>query len=229
MSAHPNTLTLHRLRYGELSGDEELALRAHLDGCPDCADRLRSQENHRAAFALQPVPPAIAALGAKPEKRPWWRLAWVPALLVAAAALFVVQVPTTTEGELTEEIRTKGAGVGLEAWLDTEPAARALSDGDEVEPGDTIQLRFRDREGGWVSFAGMDGRGDVEVYGSLPAEASPEWRNAPFALTLDDSPGPQRFYAVFTFDRPSDHAVERALLGGDDRAIVEVVRLEKAR
>ena len=228
MSAHPNTLTLHRLRYGELSGDEEHALRAHLDSCPDCAERLRSQQNHRAAFALQPVPEAIAALGAKPAKKPWWRFAWVP-LMATAAMFLMVQLPQTLDSPLTEDVRTKGADVGLEAWLDTEPAARALSDGDEVEPGDTIQLRYRDREGGWVSFAGMDGDGDVEVYGSLPAEASPEWRNAPFALTLDDSPGPQRFYAVFTFERPSDRAVERALLGGDDQAIVEVVRLEKAR
>ncbi len=233
MSAHPSTLLLHRHRYGELSGAEEADLKAHLDGCKACSARLVSQQNHRAAFALQAVPKAIAELGTSKARAPWWRFLFAP-VLVAAAALLVVQMPGTSETDpsqapLDESVRTKGAAVGLEAWLDTEPAARALGQGDEVVPGDTIQLRYRDKEGGFVSFAGMDGDGAVEVYGVVPAEPSPEWHNAPFALTLDDSPGPQRFYAVFTYDRPSDEQVVDALLGHDDQAIVASVRLEKAR
>ncbi|MCB9778234.1 MAG: hypothetical protein H6742_06705 [Alphaproteobacteria bacterium] len=55
---HPSTLTLHQLRYEELEPDEEQAVRAHLDACGLCRDRLHEQQDFRAAF-LKHAPPLV--------------------------------------------------------------------------------------------------------------------------------------------------------------------------
>ena len=89
---HPSTLTLHRLRYGELDEPESAALRAHLKDCEACAARLRAQENHRAAFELAPVPPAIRAATAAAPRRSWRWLAWLAPWRMEGDPVWIVLV-----------------------------------------------------------------------------------------------------------------------------------------
>ena len=56
---HVSTLTLHQLRYGELSLDREREVRGHLDDCARCAGLLAQQEAQRHEFELLPVPESI--------------------------------------------------------------------------------------------------------------------------------------------------------------------------
>jgi hypothetical protein len=62
----------------------------------------------------------------------------------------------------------------------------------------------------FVTIAGRDARGTVEVYGTLHA-TGPGLTTAPFALTLDDTKGEQAFFAILTDTRPAPDAVLRAL------------------
>lgn len=242
--SHLSTLTLNRYRYGELDDSELAVFRTHIEGCEDCNTRLQAQENHRAAFELSPVPDFIKALAPQPTVRVAWWSRWqvwlAPAL--GAAALLLVALPsgpgTSPDGPegvdrpLAEETRTKGAKEVLEAWLETERGPRPLVDGAEVGPGARIQLRYRQKVGAWVTFAGADTSGEVEVYGTFPATAGETgWQTAPFALTLDDATGIQRFYAVFTSDPPTPESVESSLQeeGQVPGADTESIQLNKVR
>jgi len=228
---HPSTLTLHRYRYGELAEPESAALRSHLEGCAACEGRLRAQENHRAAFELAPVPAAIREAAAPPAPRRRW--GWLALLAPVMAALMVAVLPLTgaervDPAQPAGDTRTKGADADMEVWL---KGAGQLLDGDVVRPGDQVQFRYRLTEGdGWVTFAGEDASGHVEVYKSLPAQGEKGWQRAPFALTLDEAAGRQVFYAVFTRGRPSPSALADGL-GRDGKppdGRVESIRLKKA-
>ncbi len=239
--SHLNTLTLHRYRYGELDEAELATLRTHLADCERCSARLAAQENNRAAFELTPVPDFIKDLSSRqaPRKAAWWTRwqVWLAPALGLAAALLIA-LPTGPSDSLKdpdhlppEVVSTKGVKDVLEAWLETDRGPRPLAEGATVGPGSRIQLRYRKAPEGWVTFAGSDGSGDFEVYGTWPTESAEEgWQTAPFALTLDETPGIQKFYAVFTSDPPAPETVEASLRqdGAMHGAQTQTISLTKA-
>jgi hypothetical protein len=215
---HLSTLQLHRLRLGELSPAERAPLDEHIDTCAVCARRAQHQVAARAAFVQTPVPAAIAALD-----RPsfWERLGrWRAALLlipVAAATVLVLNVPPAGPRPAVEpvsDVRTKGSNPVLEAWIEAGQSARPVYSGERVAAGARVQLKVDAGSRRFVTLAGKDGRGTVEVYGTFPS-AGPGISSAPFALTLDDSAGEQAFFAILTDTRPSPDRVLEAL--GEDR------------
>jgi len=219
---HVSTLSLHRLRYGELDASEEQALRDHLHSCEACAARLRAQENHRAAFELEPVPQALRTRGSRQR---WGRWLVAPALAVAAVLL---AVPLLTS---QPDVTLKGGSADLEAWIHQPDGARQLHDSDRVFPGDRIQLRYRNASYDLVTFAGMDASGEVEVYGTYEANEGGGWHTAPIALTLDETPGAQVFFGVYSDEVPSEAELVRALRRGEELrdAEIVVVSFNKAR
>ncbi|MBW1880296.1 MAG: zf-HC2 domain-containing protein [Deltaproteobacteria bacterium] len=217
MKTHLSTLVLHRLRYGELSKAERSEVRAHLKSCDRCAAMLRAQENHRAAFELRPVPEAIRELSGTPEpaNAPWrWRRWLAAGVALAAAVLLAVVVVPDLGGVETgmEVVRAKGGSGNFEAWLDTPAGPRPMSEDEILHAGDRIQVRFRRPTQPWVSLAGIDASGNIEVYGTWIADMdTPDWQLAPFALELDNSPGDQDLVLLMTPKRPPD-AVVRAVV-----------------
>ncbi len=208
MSVHLSTLTLHKLRYGELDGDALASARAHLEACERCAGRLAVQERERAAFVLQPMPAAIReAAATSPSRSIWprWLRDLSPFLVaaVAAAALFVV-VPevrqATTPPEVVDTVRLKGELPAIEVWVDTGTGARPLRPDERLSAGDRLQLKYDPRGASHVAFAGRDGAGLVEIYGAFPVEGR-GLVAAPFGLMLDATPGDQQLF-VLTSDRP---------------------------
>lgn len=226
---HLSTLRLHQLRLGELTGSAEADARAHVHACPTCADRLRHQESARAAFVLTPVPEALVAPAPTSpfdRLRAWWdglgeRRAWgLAAVPVALAAMLSVQgigpTPTGTndvgsEGTGADEgIRLKGDAQGLQAWVQSGTSARPLYSNEPLRAGSRLQLRYNPGRHRFVTLAGRDGSGRVEVYGTVPA-TGPGPQTAPFSLTLDDTLGDQHFYAILTDQRPAADTLARSL------------------
>lgn len=222
LSAHPSTLRLHQLRLGELPAPEAAAIRAHVDGCSRCASRHQAQLATEHEFRALPVPPALTqAPSAWERARAWWEglgigRALVPVALFAAAAAFFLRAepkvdPGTGLAEVASDTRTKGLmGPVLEAWVQTGGSARPVYTNESLSPGSRVQLRFNPGRHRYVTLAGRDGRGHVELYGTLVSQG-PEVQNAPFSLTLDDTPGRQEFLAILTDQKPDPDQLSAAL------------------
>jgi anti-sigma factor RsiW len=216
---HPSTLTLHRLRYGELSGPALEDVHRHLGACEACAARLRHQERERAAFVLQPMPPAVRALADEQRQTAapslWRRFAreLAPFALAAAAALLVfVAIPSadlaTDPAAPGRGVATRGALPAVEAWVDAGTGLRPLRDGEALGEGARVQLAYDPGGASYVALAGRDGTGRVEVY-ATDAPTGVGLVRAPFALTLDDAPGVQELFVVGG-DRPLDERTVKA-------------------
>lgn len=202
--SHASTLRLHQLRLGELDPAAASALRAHLATCDRCARRLDHQAAERAAFVAEPLP---ARLVPRPSWRDRLRAGWAALVLVpalaAAAALVLLREPD-------DGVRTKGTPSRIEAWVEVGQSARPVYSGEALGEGARVQLRYDPGDHRFVTLAGRDGNGMAEVYGTVSARG-PGLVAAPFALVLDRSPGPQRFYAVMSETRPDPDAVMAAL------------------
>lgn len=199
--SHLSTLTLHQYRYDELSEGERAAARAHLEDCARCARRLGVQQRERDAFVLQPMPAAIREAAEAPRSAtgglPAWLREWLPlGLALAAAALVFVAVPALRAPTVLPEdtITYRGTAPELEVWIDAGQGPRAMRAGERLAPGSRVQLVVDPRGAAWVSLAGVDATGEVEVYGGF-APPREGLTPAPFALTLDASPR-QAFFAV---------------------------------
>ncbi len=215
---HLSTLSLHQLRYGELDDTQEREARAHLAECEHCASLLAAQQNHREAFVLSPVPPALRELE---PATPWWRRLfagqWTGPLAAVAALMLIVPIALLVPGEedpITEEpeISEKG-GIHLEAWLETNEGPAILDENALLRAGDREQLKFASQGRPFASFGGLDEAGNTEVYGTVSTTGE-GIETAPFALTLDDAPGRQRFFALFTWERPSEDTVRQSISSG---------------
>lgn len=228
--SHLNTLVLHQLRYGELSGDALASAREHLDVCESCSARLRAQEGERAAFVAAPIPDAIRAIGASPAPmRAWWR-DWMPlagALLAAASLSLVVREVSVERVEPeTDVVHTKGELPAIEVWVKRPEGTRPLREGEPVVPGDRVQMVYDPHGASAIALAGRDGSGRVEVY-TTNAPTGIGLVRAPFALTLDDTPGAQELFVVGSDRALSEDEVKEAVAGGVQNARVGHVVLRK--
>jgi hypothetical protein len=219
MTPHLSTLALHRLRYGEIAGDERARAMSHLDGCDRCQARLAVQERERAAFVLEPVPrelrrvdPAREVSGFGSLLRTWW----LPAGVVAvAAALLLVAAPALRSEDGAEpgnRIQYRGVLPAIEVWVDEGSGPRPLRPGEPLAEGDRVQLRYDAQGAPYVALAGRDSTGMIEVY-TLAAPAGAGLLTAPFALELDDAPGEQELFVVTSAD-PLDEGIVAAAIAG---------------
>lgn len=211
-TGHLSTLTLHRLRYGELQGTALTDARAHLADCTRCSARLSVQEQERAAFVLQPVPDAIQQMA--PRSAPWWRdLMPFAYALVAASALFgaVPSLRAETAPEVRDVVRFRGDLPRIEAWVDRGQGRRPLHDDEVLGAGDRVQLAYDPRGANVIAIAGRDSSGEIEVY-TTEAPTGEGLVQAPFALTLDGAPGIQELFVVGS-ERHLDALHVRAAIG----------------
>ena len=197
---HVSTLDLHRLRYGELDKARASEVRAHVDGCATCTERLQAQHAMRAEFEVRPVPAALREASKRPRV-PTWVWALLPGLMVAALALVVV-LPADV-GTSYEDVRYKGGGVELllEGKGVVDPEATRF------HAGDRVQVRIAPGHAGqaWVT----DGH---QVLGTFPLEAG-KATLAPFSLTLDGQPGTEHLVVLVSREMLQDYQIQRILVG----------------
>lgn len=125
---------------------------------------------------------------------------------------------------------SKGLQTRLEAWVQSGQSARPLYLGETVSAGTKVQLRYDPQGRRYVTLAGRDSDGVVEVYGTVPAGSGLGMVSAPFALTLDASRGEQTFFALCTDTRPTSGDVVAAVKHNPvrmDGAIVATVVVRK--
>ena len=230
--SHLSTLLLNQLRYGELDPVQETQAKAHLQDCAECSARLRAQESNRTAYVMAPVPQAIRESAARVpanDNKSWrWILLAVAAMLLVGFPI-LLNTPTTGVEELVPMERTKGEQILLEAWLDTQDGPILLDADDRISPGDVLQLKFSTLDRPYVSFGGVDGAGIIELYGTVQAGHDMQIHRAPFALQMDQTPGEQRFYALFTQTAPEESTVREAIKREvvPEGAVLRSIRFQK--
>jgi hypothetical protein len=138
----------------------------------------------------------------------------MPALGLVAALLVAVPFlkPWEILGMGPPSERVKGAVASLEVFADRDGRSLPLAPGASVLPGDRLQIRFDPGPYPFATFAGRDATGEVEIYRSLAVQGS-GFRAAPFALELDDTPGDQELFAIFSREAPTAASVRDLLEG----------------
>lgn len=241
MSPHLSTLTLHRLRYDELHGDELRQAQAHLEACESCRGRLGAQQAFRRAF--EAAPPRLALPAEPPPRTLGQRLRaldlrwlWAPALALAVAALLVLpgRLPLgggggglveegrggLVEGGPEDEGRVKGAA-GVLILVEERGV---LGEGEAVHPGDRLQLRLPPGSGSeaWVG----DRDGPIGRFALSPDGPT----LSPFALTVDAEEGDEELILVLSAEPLDRQAAGQAMKGRAIEGVrVQRIRLRKAR
>lgn len=209
--------TLERLALAELSADEMRAARARLALETGGLERLAALERDNVAI-LKAYPPEemVPAIERKLRRaarendraaffRGWWSGLGVGAAVAAAAmlAFFLLpsEAPSPADPVAVETTRLKGLEPHVVVHRQTEGEAERLTSGALAQAGDTLQVGYVAGGHAHGVVLSIDGAGVVTLhhpeFATLPAVIGGEGRtDLPFAYTLDDAPGFERFVFV---------------------------------
>lgn len=189
--AHVPVYELDQLAAGVLEQEKATQVSAHLGSCPGCSARLQEIRVAQEAELASHPPIAFAAKIAARRRTFGPRLTWATGLIPAAAAVLLVVVLLRPG---PEAILQKGsARVVLQAKL---PGASRLSPvkDEEAWPSGT-ELRLSVLPGSYerVAIFTVDAQGNVAEVATVASGAQ-----IPAGLLIDDSPEPDRVFAVFS-------------------------------
>ena len=207
----PSDFALDRLHGGELEGEAEAELRAHVRGCTACAVRV---EQRRQGFAALPGVDPVALLARVERARPPAPslVERVRALLlrpslgfaaVASLALALLMVWRTPDGkgEPAAGVRSKG-GLTLHVHRLRGEHSHETVSGERFFPGDRLRFSVDVPGPGYLAILGVESDGDLYTAWPLGEAPSPTHRQAgpgqllDGAVTLDDAQGLETLYAV---------------------------------
>lgn len=208
----PSDVTLHRLRAGELGGEQARALQQHVDGCEPCTARMTENAAGFAAWNEGDPVRMLAAIRRGADQRSsggWWRsltrFALAPLALAASAVAIFVALPERGAPSTT---RMKGGAILHVFRLQAGVAVEAIS-GDRFAPGEPLQLTVDVPKDSLVQIAGVEADGDL--YPIWPREGRSAFvpmkagagQRLPGAVTLDDVPGSETFHVIACPPQPS--------------------------
>ncbi len=222
--------TLERLALAELSADEMRAVHARLALETGGVERLAALERDNVAILKQYPPeemvPRIEQRLRRAERqhegaafaRGWWSGLLVGGGAAVAAALLtfalltgdhLLSEPGPVQAPGVEQTRIKGLEphVVVHRQVDGDEAER-LPSGAQVASGDILQVGYVAAGHAYGVVVSIDGGGLVTLhhpeFATLPAVIGGEGRvDLPFAYTLDEAPGFERFVFV-TSEEPID-------------------------
>jgi len=197
------------VRLGEASPAERAWIDAHLARCARCAEMRASFESHRREVAG--AAPARAPEGLKMRlarlRKPWWRGRWVGATLLVPAALATIAVltlrgSTQAPHEVAPEITVKG-GTAFNVVMRRGRRVSPVRAGERLRSGDQIRFVLQHVRYPFVLIASVDGSGHANVYVPYEGKTSVEIQvgdqvEIPGSIVVDESPGPERLFALFS-------------------------------
>jgi hypothetical protein len=177
----------------------------HLASCARCRARAEEDQAVRERFAGR-IERMLAATRHRGRAwRRWLAVKLVVPVMAAAAAILVLARPGTQPSATSssdDDLGIKGGPV-FQVYALHQHQVVAVSDGSVLAPGD--EIRFAVTPQGWthVLIASLDGAGNVTIYYPYNADRSaaiePRARTElPGSIVLDDAPGPERLFAVFS-------------------------------
>jgi len=212
-------LRLDQLLSGELSGEREQRVRAHLATCARCQDRQLELSADRAAFVQKElsfdalfasrratvvgVRPGLARGGASR-----WRSPVLAGALTLSAALVALGVglgrlqPSSDSpaGETSLGTRSKGSGATISFVVKRGSESFWGEPGQVLAPGDELRFAVSSDRLLYAGVWGVDALGKTSAYHGSPELAKVEAGHRqplPGAVVLDASLGEERLVAVF--------------------------------
>ena len=189
---------LERYLAGALEPEARERTEAELAASETDRRRLEELRAASAAFLVSHPPGPLVARIQQAQGARRWR--WVGAALATAAAALgalVVRPPPKPEPEFT----AKG-GVILRIYRNTLEGTRPLAEDDWVAPGDELGFEVRASAPGYIALLGRDGAGHVTRYyppeGDEAAAYTPEHPELPDGTVLDEAPGPETLYLLYS-------------------------------
>lgn len=205
-NTHPTRFTLERLLADDLRTEDRAAVDQHLGRCNTCRAELAALQGDDEAFCAE-VP--YASFRVEHEKRraaktarPRWPRLWLPGVATAAAVAGVVLLTAVPRSSNEPGTRSKGGPVALTFSVLDAGTLRPGVAGEALQPGTRLQLSYEAGDNTHMAVIGLDAAGNVGRYfperGPTLALLPDGARGAlPFSLTLDKTPGAERFFAVF--------------------------------
>jgi hypothetical protein len=204
MTACLSELALDRLLLSREGAPEGQAAE-HLGTCTTCQSRCEQRRQFEGEFEQTLAGPfwraVVRAQGQRRRRRFLW-MGLPPILAVAGALVFVVGRADVRPPK--DDVLAKGPP-SLEIHCRRDGRAFALTASDPVQAGDELRFVPRSLSGQarYVQVASIDGTGAYTPF--YPAEL--EGRSSPLPLAgqplagsirLDDAPGPERLFVVFS-------------------------------
>jgi hypothetical protein len=200
--------------------------RRHLASCPSCAQRLAEIEKARAAylaaFPADGFARQVAARAQRASREPaiepssrrrWFAGFGTLALAAGAIALFALRP--------TDEIRLKGGPASWQVVAKRGERTWPLTDGATLRPGDRLAFTYTLAQDRFFLLLGVDDGGTVSQYGGAdgaPLRLARGSGPLPFAIELDERPGEERLFAVFSPAAIDGATAKRALTDAFARA-----------
>ncbi|MFO0584762.1 MAG: hypothetical protein U0229_21020 [Anaeromyxobacter sp.] len=197
-----------------LSAGEPVApgVEAHAAGCDACTAQLQALRAEAEAFRrarpadrfLRQLERREASAAAAPPRRPLLRRL-VPALgLAIPLALAVVIAPRLLGGpETSPGVTFKGDGFRVAVARGGQGAPELAASDAVVRAGDALRFSYEAPQDGFLLVLELDGRGAAAVLHPWGAAAAAPQKASqreflPGSVVLDDAPGPEFLFAVFS-------------------------------
>jgi hypothetical protein len=206
--AHSSDVAIARLLLGKGSPVDA----AHVAGCDRCRSELEAAQAAHRRFDEHVFARTLPAIERRLGPRPRWRL-WLGAIAVAGATVAILPLLLRTRPQAPDPAwQVKGPG-GLKIFGRRGDRAILVEDGARLRPGDQLRFAVQPGDARFVLIGSVDGRGRASLYYSSTAvggDAGPVQLLAD-SIVLDDAPGPERIFAIFSERRLEDREVEAAL------------------
>lgn len=217
---HTAPLLLGKLLAGKATEEEVRAAEAHAQACARCREELAEARAAGRRFTESVFPRTLPAVEARRKPPRSWRLVLPLALAATAAVALFVRRPTPEPPQL----QFKGEGA-LQVFAHRGGESFPVRDGTALRAGDRIRFGVVPGHARFVLVASVDGRGHVSIYQPSTPVASGEAPlvTLPDSIVLDDAPGPERIFALFS-DRPVEERAVTAALAALGAAGADTVR-----
>jgi hypothetical protein len=228
VSGHLTPTDLDALQLEVVAPGRRTALLAHVDGCDACREARAAHAADSQEFLEEVAPRTFPAVlrqivaenaPRRPQGKVW---AW-PLLLVGVAAAFALWLRPAVLPERAPapavaskpDVGIKGGG-RMHVYVKRGGHVFEIDDGAVLAPGDAVRF-FVDPSGlDHLVVGSVDGAGKASIYfpheGERSARVEPARRlEVPNSVVLDDAPGPERLFAVFSRAPLSTDEVRAAL------------------
>jgi hypothetical protein len=235
-TSHLSSMQLDELALGLLAPDALLAANGHLTSCERCRGDLQQHSQARLQFERDIQPrtlgpilrraekekalQAASSLGARLRR---WTLILAP---VAALAVFFLIPKKPAIDDPGPDILAKG-GASLQLIAKRGELVFPVHEADRLHANDAVRLVVQPGESRYALIGSIDSKGHATFWFPLGRDESgavtPGARNElPGSLILDDSPGPERIFALFSQQPIAKKEAQSALeaLGANGPALI---------